>query len=42
MKTLKISDDVHQKLTGMLEELTSQTLKLQTYQDARAKVLTSG
>ena len=39
MKTLKISDDVHQKLTGMLEELTSQTLKLQTYQDALEAML---
>jgi hypothetical protein len=33
MKTLRISDDVHQKLTGKLGQLTSQTLKLQTYQD---------
>jgi len=39
MKTLKISDDVHQKLTGMLGELTSQTLKLQTYQDALEAML---
>jgi uncharacterized protein involved in tolerance to divalent cations len=34
MKTLKISDDVHQKLTSMLIELMSQTNKMQTYQDA--------
>jgi len=39
MKTLKISDDIHQKLTGMLGELTSQTLKLQTYQDALEALL---
>ena len=34
MKTLKISDDVHQKLTALLGELTAQTMKIQTYQDA--------
>jgi len=34
MKTLKISDDVHQKLTSMLGELMAQTSKMQTYQDA--------
>ena len=34
MKTLKISDDVHTKLTGLLGELTAQTSKMQTYQDA--------
>ena len=34
MKTLKISDDVHQKLTALLGELTAQTMKMQTYQDA--------
>jgi len=39
MKTLRISDDVHQKLTGMLGELTSQTMKLQTYQDALEAML---
>jgi len=31
MKTLRISDDVHQKLTGLLGELTAQTMKMQTY-----------
>jgi len=36
MKTLKISDDVHQKLTALLGELTAQTMKMQTYQDAIA------
>ena len=34
MKTLKISDDTHSKLTSLLGELTAQTSKMQTYQDA--------
>ncbi len=34
MKTLRISDDVHQKLTALLGELTAQTSKMQTYTDA--------
>ena len=34
MKTLKISDDAHSKLTSLLGELTAQTSKMQTYQDA--------
>jgi len=34
LKTLRISDDVHQKLTALLGELTAQTSRLQTYQDA--------
>lgn len=34
VKTLKISDDVHQKLTALLGELVTQTSKMQTYQDA--------
>ena len=34
MKTLKISDDVHQKLTSLLGELMAETAKMQTYQDA--------
>jgi len=34
MKTLRVSDDVHQKLTALLGELTAQTSKMQTYQDA--------
>jgi Arc/MetJ-type ribon-helix-helix transcriptional regulator len=34
MKTLRISDDVHQKLTALLGELMAQTSKMQTYQDA--------
>jgi len=34
VKTLRISDDVHQKLTSLLGELMAQTSKMQTYQDA--------
>lgn len=34
MKTLRITDDVHQKLTALLGELTAQTSKMQTYTDA--------
>ncbi|MEM2971493.1 MAG: ribbon-helix-helix domain-containing protein [Candidatus Bathyarchaeia archaeon] len=40
MKTLKISDDIHQKLTALLGELTAQTMKMQTYQDAIEALLT--
>ncbi len=34
MKTLRITDDVHQRLTALLGELTAQTSKIQTYTDA--------
>jgi Arc/MetJ-type ribon-helix-helix transcriptional regulator len=34
MKTLKISEDIHQKLTALMGELMTQTSKMQTYQDA--------
>jgi hypothetical protein len=34
LKTLKISEDVHSKLTSFLGELVAQTAKMQTYQDA--------
>ena len=34
MKAIKISDDIHSKLTGLLGELTAETSKMQTYQDA--------
>jgi Arc/MetJ-type ribon-helix-helix transcriptional regulator len=34
VKSLRISDDVHEKLTGLLGELMAQTRKMQTYQDA--------
>jgi len=34
MKTLRISDDVHRKLTATVGTLMAQTGKMQTYQDA--------
>ena len=34
MKNIKISDDIHSKLTSLLGELTAQSSKMQTYQDA--------
>jgi len=34
VKTLRITDDVHQKLTALLGDLTAQTSKMQTYTDA--------
>jgi metal-responsive CopG/Arc/MetJ family transcriptional regulator len=34
MKTLRISEDIHQKLTSLLGELMAKTSKMQTYQDA--------
>jgi len=34
MKTLRITDDAHQKLTALLGELTAQTSRMQTYTDA--------
>ncbi|MBT0158356.1 hypothetical protein G4O51_00020 [Candidatus Bathyarchaeota archaeon A05DMB-2] len=39
MKTLRISDDAHQKLTAMLGDLTAQTMKMQTYTDAVESLL---
>jgi hypothetical protein len=39
MKTLRITDDVHEKLTGLLGELTAETLKMQTYTDAIKSLL---
>jgi len=39
MKTLRISDDAHQKLTALLGELTAQTMKMQTYTDAIENLL---
>ena len=41
MKTLRISDDAHQKLTGMLGEITTQTMKMQTYTDAIENMLST-
>jgi len=40
MKTIKISDDAHRKLTARLGTLMAQTGKMQTYQDAIEAVLT--
>lgn len=31
VKTLRITDDVHQRLTALLGELTAQTMRMQTY-----------
>jgi phage host-nuclease inhibitor protein Gam len=39
MKTLRISDDAHQRLTALLGELTAQTMKMQTYTDAVESLL---
>ena len=39
MKTLRISDDAHQKLTALLGELTAQTMKMQTYTAAIESLL---
>jgi len=34
MKTLRISDEIHRKMTATVGTLTAQTGKMQTYQDA--------
>lgn len=39
MKTLRISDDAHQKLTALIGEITAQTMKMQTYTDAIENLL---
>lgn len=39
MKTLRISDNAHQRLTALLGELTAQTMKMQTYTDAIESLL---
>jgi Arc/MetJ-type ribon-helix-helix transcriptional regulator len=41
LKTLRISDDAHQKLTIMLGEITAQTMKMQTYTDAIENLLST-
>jgi Arc/MetJ-type ribon-helix-helix transcriptional regulator len=41
MKTLRISNDAHQKLTAMLGEITAQTMKMQTYTDAIENLLST-
>ena len=39
MKTLRVSDNAHQKLTALIGELTAQTMKMQTYTDAIESLL---
>jgi len=39
LKTLRISDDAHLKLTSLLGELTAQTMRMQTYTDAIENLL---
>jgi hypothetical protein len=39
VKTLRISDEVHRKLTATLGTLMAQTGKMQTYQDALEVIL---
>jgi len=41
MKTLRVSDDAHQKLTALLGEITAQTMKMQTYTDAIENLLST-
>jgi len=40
MKTLRISDDIHRKLTATVGTLMAETGKMQTYQDAIEAMLT--
>jgi len=40
MKTLRISDEIHRKLTAAVGTLMAQTGKMQTYQDAIEAMLT--
>lgn len=39
MKTLRVSDDAHEKLTALLGELTAQKRAMQTYTDAIESLL---
>ena len=39
MKTLRISDHTHQKLTALLGQLTAQKMKMQTYSDTIESLL---
>ncbi|RLI35904.1 hypothetical protein DRO55_04630 [Candidatus Bathyarchaeota archaeon] len=41
MKTLRIQDETHEKLTSLVGELTAQSGKMQTYADAITKMLES-
>ena len=39
MKTIRLEDDTHQRLTSLVGELTAQSGKMQTYADAITSVL---
>ena len=39
MKTLKVQDEIHEKLTTLVGEMTAESGKLQTYADALTKLL---
>jgi len=39
MKTLKVQDEIHEKLTTLVGELTAESGKLQTYADVLTKLL---
>ncbi|MFQ6095785.1 MAG: ribbon-helix-helix domain-containing protein [Candidatus Bathyarchaeia archaeon] len=39
MKTLRVEDETHEKLTSLVGELTAQSGKMQTYADAITKML---
>ncbi len=39
MKTLRVQDEVHEKLTTLVGELTAQSGKLQTYADALLRLI---
>jgi len=39
MKTLRISDEIHRKMTATVGTLMAQTGKMQTYQDAMEALL---
>jgi hypothetical protein len=41
VKTLRVSDDAHQKLTVLLGEITAQTVTMQTYTDAIETLLST-
>jgi len=42
MKPLRISDEIHRKLTALLGTLMAQTGKMQTYQDTIEAMLVLG
>jgi hypothetical protein len=41
VKTLRVSDDAHQKLAVLLGEITAQTMTTQTYMDAIETLLST-